>query len=66
MTVRSIFEGNYDLCSEVTPHVVQHFISCIENQGENVEYIRALQALVYADNRFVKKTQDLIVSEVRS
>ncbi|GAU93572.1 hypothetical protein RvY_05495 [Ramazzottius varieornatus] len=66
MTVRSIFEGNYDLCSEVTPHVVQHFISCIENQGENVEYIRALQALVYADNRFVKKTQDLIVSELLS
>ena len=31
-----------------------------------MEYIKALQALVYADDRFVKKTQDLIISEVRT
>ena len=63
-TVRAIFEDNYQLCSEVDESVVQHFVTCIENQGKHVEYVRTLQALVCAGGQFIKRVQDLVVTEV--
>ncbi|OQV23241.1 Inositol 1,4,5-trisphosphate receptor type 1 [Hypsibius exemplaris] len=63
-TVRAIFEGNFALCADVDESVIMHFVNCIENQGKHVEYIRTLQALVCAGGQFIKRVQDLVVTEL--
>lgn len=62
--MRSIFEGNLNLCADVSENVISHFVSCIENQGKHVEYLKTLQALVCEDSDSLKRVQDTIVTEV--
>lgn len=52
------------LCNEISEKVVQHAVHCIETHGQHVEYLRLLQTLVRAENTYVRKCQDLVMSEL--
>lgn len=56
--------NNYLLCNEISERVVQHFVHCIETHGRHVEYLRFLQTIVKADGKYVKKCQDMVMTEV--
>ena len=53
------------LCYDVTEKVVQHIVHCIETQGRHVEYLKVLQTLVKAEGQSIRKTQDMVMAEVR-
>lgn len=57
--------NNFQLCSEINERVVQHFVHCIETHGRNVQYLKFLQTIVKAENKFIKKCQDIVMAEVR-
>ncbi|XP_019353889.1 inositol 1,4,5-trisphosphate receptor type 2 isoform X3 [Alligator mississippiensis] len=63
-TMRHIFMNNYHLCNEISERVVQHFVHCIETHGRHVEYLRFLQTIVKADGKYVKKCQDMVMTEL--
>ncbi|CAH2278455.1 inositol 1,4,5-trisphosphate receptor type 2 isoform X1 [Pelobates cultripes] len=63
-TMRNIFINNYHLCNEISDRVVQHFVHCIETHGRHVEYLRFLQTIVKADGKYVKKCQDVVMTEL--
>ncbi|KAJ6666363.1 hypothetical protein lerEdw1_000636 [Lerista edwardsae] len=63
-TMRHIFTSNYHLCNEISKRVVQHFVHCIETHGRHVEYLRFLQTIVKADGKYVKKCQDMVMTEL--
>ena len=56
---------NSVLCYDVTEKVVQHIVHCIEMQGRHVEYLKVLQTLVKAEGQSIRKTQDMVMAEVR-
>lgn len=62
--MRNIFMNNYHLCNEISDRVVQHFVHCVETHGRHVEYLRFLQTIVKADGKYVKKCQDVVMTEV--
>ncbi len=59
-----IFMNNFQLCSEINERVVQHFVHCIETHGRSVHYLKFLQTIVKAENKFIKKCQDIVMAEV--
>uniref|UniRef100_UPI00398F64F4 inositol 1,4,5-trisphosphate-gated calcium channel ITPR2 isoform X2 n=1 Tax=Pristiophorus japonicus TaxID=55135 RepID=UPI00398F64F4 len=63
-TVRHIFLSNYHLCNEISERVVQHFVHCIETHGRHVLYLKFLQTIVKADGKYVKKCQDMVMTEL--
>uniref|UniRef100_A0A8C0EVI2 Inositol 1,4,5-trisphosphate receptor n=1 Tax=Bubo bubo TaxID=30461 RepID=A0A8C0EVI2_BUBBB len=63
-SMRHIFMNNYLLCNEISERVVQHFVHCIETHGRHVEYLRFLQTIVKADGKYVKKCQDMVMTEL--
>ncbi|XP_040201538.1 inositol 1,4,5-trisphosphate receptor type 2 isoform X3 [Rana temporaria] len=63
-TMRNIFMSNYHLCNEISDRVVQHFVHCVETHGRHVEYLRFLQTIVKADGKYVKKCQDVVMTEL--
>ena len=64
--MQHIFMNNFQLCSEINERVVQHFVHCIETHGRNVQYLKFLQTIVKAENKFIKKCQDIVMAEVTS
>ncbi len=64
MTMQHIFMNNFQLCSEINERVVQHFVHCIETHGRSVHYLKFLQTIVKAENKFIKKCQDIVMAEV--
>lgn len=64
VTMQHIFMNNFQLCSEINERVVQHFVHCIETHGRNVQYLKFLQTIVKAENKFIKKCQDIVMAEV--
>ncbi|XP_061076767.1 inositol 1,4,5-trisphosphate receptor type 1 isoform X1 [Conger conger] len=64
ITMQHIFMNNFQLCSEISEHVVQHFVHCIETHGRNVQYLKFLQTIVKAENKFIKKCQDIVMAEL--
>lgn len=58
--------NNFQLCSEINERVVQHFVHCTETHGRHVQYLKFLQTIVKAENKFIKKCQDIVMAEVRS
>lgn len=66
ITMQHIFMNNFQLCSEINERVVQHFVHCIETHGRNVQYLKFLQTIVKAENKFIKKCQDIVMAEVVS
>ncbi|EMP32781.1 Inositol 1,4,5-trisphosphate receptor type 2 [Chelonia mydas] len=63
-TMRHTFMNNYHLCNEISERVVQHFVHCVETHGRHVEYLRFLQTIVKADGKYVKKCQDMVMTEL--
>ncbi|XP_067860775.1 inositol 1,4,5-trisphosphate-gated calcium channel ITPR2 isoform X2 [Heptranchias perlo] len=63
-TVQHIFLSNYHLCNEISERVVQHFVHCIETHGRHVLYLKFLQTIVKADGKYVKKCQDMVMTEL--
>ncbi|XP_036375711.1 inositol 1,4,5-trisphosphate receptor type 2 isoform X1 [Megalops cyprinoides] len=65
-TMRHIFMNNYHLCNEISDRVVHHFVHCIETHGRHVQYLRFLETIVKADGKYVKKSQDKVMTELVS
>lgn len=66
VTMQHIFMNNFQLCSEMNERVVQHFVHCTETHGRHVQYLKFLQTIVKAENKFIKKCQDIVMAEVSS
>ncbi|KAG7247176.1 hypothetical protein CRUP_026556, partial [Coryphaenoides rupestris] len=64
VTMQHIFMNNFQLCSEINERVVQHFVHCIETHGRSVQYLKFLQTIVKAENKFIKKCQDIVMAEL--
>ncbi|XP_030229733.1 inositol 1,4,5-trisphosphate receptor type 1 isoform X7 [Gadus morhua] len=64
VTMQHIFMNNFQLCSEINERVVQHFVHCTETHGRNVQYLKFLQTIVKAENKFIKKCQDIVMAEL--
>lgn len=64
--MQHIFMNNFQLCSEISERVVQHFVHCTETHGRHVQYLKFLQTIVKAENKFIKKCQDIVMAEVNS
>uniref|UniRef100_A0A6Q2XSB7 Inositol 1,4,5-trisphosphate receptor n=1 Tax=Esox lucius TaxID=8010 RepID=A0A6Q2XSB7_ESOLU len=64
VTMQHIFMNNFQLCSEINERVVQHFVHCIETHGRHVQYLKFLQTIVKAENKFIKKCQDVVMAEL--
>ncbi|XP_034023350.1 inositol 1,4,5-trisphosphate receptor type 1-like [Thalassophryne amazonica] len=64
VTMQHIFMNNFQLCSEISERVVQHFVHCIETHGRHVECLKFLQTIVKAENKFIKKCQDIVMAEL--
>ncbi|XP_065669152.1 inositol 1,4,5-trisphosphate-gated calcium channel ITPR1 isoform X5 [Hydra vulgaris] len=65
-TVRYIFHDNLILCNEVNERVIQQVVHSIEQHGRHVAYLRLLQTLLKAENQLIRKTQDIVMSELSS
>lgn len=65
-TVQHIFCNNYQLCSEISESVLQHFIHCLATHGRHVQYLNFLHTIIKAEGKYVKKCQDMIMTEVRT
>ncbi|XP_032895218.1 inositol 1,4,5-trisphosphate receptor type 2 [Amblyraja radiata] len=63
-TMRHIFLSNYHLCNEISERVVQHFVHCIETHGRQVMYLKFLHTIIKADGKYVKKCQDMVMTEL--
>jgi len=60
----TLFRDNAALCNEVTERVVQHFVRCIETHGRHMQYLKFLQTIVKSENTYIRKCQDMVMSEV--
>ncbi|XP_029011065.1 inositol 1,4,5-trisphosphate receptor type 3 isoform X2 [Betta splendens] len=63
-TVMHIFSNNYQLCSEISESVLQHFIHCLATHGRHVQYLNFLHTIIKAEGKYVKKCQDMIMTEL--
>lgn len=64
--MQHIFLNNYQLCSEISEAVPQHFIHCVATHGRHVQYLDFLHTIIKAEGKYVKKCQDMIMTEVRA
>ena len=64
-TLCMLFHDNAALCSEVSERVIQHFVRCIETHGRHMQYLRFLQTVVKSENTYIRKCQDMVMTEVR-
>ncbi|XP_059161303.1 inositol 1,4,5-trisphosphate receptor type 1-like isoform X4 [Physella acuta] len=63
-TMKAIFQDNASLCNEVSDRVIQHFVHNIETHGRHVQYLRFLQTIVKAEGEYIRRCQDLVMSEL--
>ncbi|XP_061758763.1 inositol 1,4,5-trisphosphate receptor type 3 [Nerophis ophidion] len=63
-TVQHIFSNNYQLCTEISESVLQHFIHCLATHGRHVHYLNFLHTIIKAEGKYVKKCQDMIMTEL--
>uniref|UniRef100_A0A3Q3FAK0 Inositol 1,4,5-trisphosphate receptor, type 3 n=1 Tax=Labrus bergylta TaxID=56723 RepID=A0A3Q3FAK0_9LABR len=63
-TVQHIFSNNYQLCTEISESVLQHFIHCLATHGRHVQYLNFLHTIIKAEGKYVKKCQDMIMTEL--
>ncbi|XP_071314904.1 inositol 1,4,5-trisphosphate-gated calcium channel ITPR3 isoform X2 [Trachinotus anak] len=63
-TVQHIFSNNYQLCTEISEGVLQHFIHCLATHGRHVQYLNFLHTIIKAEGKYVKKCQDMIMTEL--
>ena len=65
MTLTEIFRENGALCSKVQESEVHHFIRSIEKKRD-VRYLKFLQTIMKVNGQPVKRSQDLVMAEVRN
>ncbi|XP_019743314.1 inositol 1,4,5-trisphosphate-gated calcium channel ITPR3 [Hippocampus comes] len=63
-TVQHIFNNNYQLCTEISESVLQHFIHCLATHGRHVHYLSFLHTIIKAEGKYVKKCQDMVMTEL--
>lgn len=63
-TMCAIFKDNYSLCNEISERIIQHYIHCIETYGKHVQYLKFLQTIVKSEGMFLRKCQDMVMSEM--
>ncbi|KAL2103757.1 hypothetical protein ACEWY4_000625 [Coilia grayii] len=63
-TVQHIFCNNYQLCTEMSEHILQHFIHCLATHGRHVQYLSFLHTIIKAEGKYVKKCQDMVMTEL--
>lgn len=63
-TMQHIFSNNYQLCTEISENVLQHFMKCLATHGRHVQYLNFLHTIIKAEGKYVKKCQDMIMTEV--
>ncbi|KAL4645836.1 inositol 1,4,5-trisphosphate receptor type 3 isoform X6 [Arapaima gigas] len=63
-TVQHIFSNNYQLCTEISEPVLQHFIQCLATHGRHVQYLNFLHTIIKAEGKYIKKCQDMIMTEL--
>jgi len=61
--VRAIFLDNEPLCSEVSEHVIQHFVRATTRR-RHMQYIKLLQTIMKPKGSLMRKCQDMVMSEV--
>lgn len=62
--MQHIFSNNYQLCSEISETVLHHFIHCLATHGRHIQYLNFLHTIIKAEGKYVKKCQDMIMTEV--
>ncbi|XP_069797807.1 inositol 1,4,5-trisphosphate-gated calcium channel ITPR3 isoform X2 [Narcine bancroftii] len=65
-TMQHIFLNNYQLCSEISETVLQHFVHCSATHGRHVKYLDFLHTIIKAEGKYVKKCQDMVMTELTS
>ncbi|XP_032898387.1 inositol 1,4,5-trisphosphate receptor type 3 [Amblyraja radiata] len=65
-TMQHIFMNNYQLCSEISETVLQHFVHCSATHGRHVKYLEFLHTIIIAEGKYVKKCQDMVMTELTS
>ncbi|XP_051964558.1 inositol 1,4,5-trisphosphate receptor type 3-like isoform X4 [Xyrauchen texanus] len=65
-TMQQIFSNNYQLCSEISESVLHHFIHCLATHGRHIQYLNFLHTIIKAEGKYVKKCQDMIMTELTS
>ncbi|XP_064140764.1 inositol 1,4,5-trisphosphate receptor type 3 isoform X2 [Loxodonta africana] len=63
-TMQHIFLNNYQLCSEIGEPVLQHFVHLLATHGRHVQYLDFLHTIIKAEGKYVKKCQDMIMTEL--
>lgn len=63
-TMQQIFSNNFQLCSEISESVLHHFIHCLATHGRHIQYLNFLHTIIKAEGKYVKKCQDMIMTEV--
>uniref|UniRef100_A0A4W4FP35 Inositol 1,4,5-trisphosphate receptor n=1 Tax=Electrophorus electricus TaxID=8005 RepID=A0A4W4FP35_ELEEL len=63
-TVQYIFSNNYVLCADISETVLHHFIHCLATHGRHVQYLNFLHTIIKAEGKYVKKCQDMIMTEL--
>ena len=61
--MRAIFLDNESLCSEVSEHVVQHYVRATARR-RHMQYLRILQTIMKPKASLIRKCQDMVMSEV--
>ncbi|XP_069880061.1 inositol 1,4,5-trisphosphate-gated calcium channel ITPR3 isoform X1 [Dipodomys merriami] len=63
-SMQHIFLNNYQLCSEISEPVLQHFVHLLATHGRHVQYLDFLHTVIKAEGKYVKKCQDMIMTEL--
>ncbi|XP_028744195.1 inositol 1,4,5-trisphosphate receptor type 3 [Peromyscus leucopus] len=63
-TMQHIFLNNYQLCSDISEPVLQHFVHLLATHGRHVQYLDFLHTVIKAEGKYVKKCQDMIMTEL--
>lgn len=53
--MQHIFLNNYQLCSEISEPVLQHFVHLLATHGRHVQYLDFLHTVIKAEGKYVKK-----------
>ena len=61
--MRAIFLDNEPLCSEVSEHVIQHFVRAAA-RCRHMQYIKVLQTAMKPKGSLIRKCQDMVMTEV--
>jgi hypothetical protein len=63
VTLTEVFKDNMVLCNKVRESEIQYFIQCIE-KGRDVRFLKFLQTIMKVNGQPIKRTQELVMSEI--